>query len=57
MKIFVHRGRYVIALRKTFVGVMYATYYLEKDIGAVVTANFVVIEWKHCMLAIEGSKA
>ena len=57
MKTFVHRGGHVGALWKTFGGVVYATYYLEKDIGAVVTANFVVIEWKHYMLAIEGSKA
>jgi len=47
MKTFVYRGGYVGALQKTFRGVVYATYYLEKDIGVLVTTNFAIVEWNH----------
>jgi len=47
MKTFIRRGGHVGAIGETIRGAVYASYYLQDDVGVGVTDNFRVIEWNH----------
>ena len=47
MVTFVHSGRHVGPLWENIVGIVYVTYDLAKDIGVVITANFIATKWNH----------